>query len=85
MQNDVREITAPDFRLRKLVTFFEIFGRIKSNTYARLDAPRTPCALPGTRLRNFFDRKPLDSRLRIIARDSGHARIDHVRDSRNRE
>ena len=49
LQNDVREITTPDFRLRKLVSLFEFFGRIKSYTYARLYAPRAPCALPRRR------------------------------------
>ena len=49
LQNDVREITTPDFRLRKLVSLLEFFGRIKSNTHARLYTPRAPCALPRRR------------------------------------
>ena len=85
LQNDVREITAPDFRLRKLVSLLEILRRIKSDTHTGLHASRSPRALSCARLRNFFDREPLDSRLRIVSRDAGHARIDHVRNSRNRE
>ena len=49
LQNHVREITAPDFRLRKLVSLLEIFGRIKSNAHAGLNTPRAPCALPRRR------------------------------------
>ena len=83
LKHHIREITAPDFRLRKLVSLLEIFRRIESNANARLHASRTPCALPGTRLRNILDGQPLDSGLRIVPRDAGRSRIHHIGDSRN--
>ena len=85
MQDNVREITPPDFRLRKLVTLLEIFGRIEPDADTGFHAPRTPCALPGTRLRDVLDGQALDSRLRVVPRDTRRTGIDHVGDSRNRK
>ena len=85
LQNHVREITPPDFRLRKLVPLLEILGRIKTYANTGLYASRTPCALPGTRLRDVLDGQSLDSRLRVVPRNAGRTRINHIGDSRNRE
>ena len=85
LQHHIREITAPDFRLRKLVSLLKILRRIETNTYTGLYAPRTPGALPSTRLRNFLDGQPLDSRLRIVSRNARHARINDIGNPRNRK
>ena len=85
LQHHVCEIATANFRLREFIALFKILGRVKANAHAGLHAPRASSALPRAGLRNFFDGKPLDSRLRIVARDSGHTRIDNVSNSRNRE
>ena len=85
LQHNVREITPPDFRLRKLVSLLEILGRIKADANTRLYAPRTPRALPRRRFRDVLDGQPLDTRLRVIPRNAGRTRIHHVGNSRNRE
>ncbi len=85
LQDNVRKITPPDFRLRKLVALLEILGRIETDANTGLYAPRTPCALPRRRFRDILDRQSLDTRLRIVARDARSTRIHHVGDSRNRE
>ena len=85
LQNDVCQIATANFRFRKFIALFKILGRVKANANAGLHAPRASSALPRAGLRNFFDGKPLDSRLRIVTRDSGHTRIDNVSDSRNRQ
>ena len=85
LQHHVREIATANFRLREFIALFKILGRVKANAHAGLHAPRASSALPRAGLRNFFDGKPLNSRLRIVSRDSGHTRIDNVSNSRNRE
>ena len=85
LQHHIREIATADFRLGEFIALFKILGRVKANAHAGLHAPRASSALPRAGLRNFFDGKPLDSRLRIVARDSGHTRIDNVSNSRNRK
>ena len=85
LQNDICQIATANFWLREFIALFKILGRVKANAHAGLHAPRASSALPRAGLRNFFDGKPLDSRLRIVARDSGHTRIDNVSNSRNRK
>ena len=85
LQNDICQIATANFWLREFIALFKILGRVKTNAHAGLHAPRASSALPRAGLRNFFDGKPLDSRLRIVARDSSHTRIDNVSNSRNRK